>query len=498
MVDKENLPLRNHQKTILAVLALWSLSCLAAEPELPAGLGTLSSPTESGSEPSLPAGIGGSDGDEPPMPDGLDRDFDDTENIDGGDAWALVDGDENAAGIADISGFWELRLGSRLDDAPNQRDLSLGEMRLELEKDWQWQGFTAKVTADVLYDDVEPSQRNDLEIGAGWLDLREAWVQHRFGSNVDVKAGRQILTWGVGDLVFINDLFPKDWNSFLAGRDEQYLKAPSDALRLGFYNDIININLIYTPRFDADRYIDGRRLSFFSPLEGEVVGNNNILQVDKPDHSGSDAEWVLRLYRQIASYEVALYSYKGFWKSPGGFNPNNGLAIFPQLQVLGVSARGTLGVGIVSLEAGYYHSKDDDNGDNPFINNDEFRALAGYEWEWAKDTTINVQYYLEALQDYGAYRATLLPGQAPREEYRQLFTLRVTRLAMNQNLSLGLFVFYSPSDDDAYLRPKAHYKINDNWAVEGGMNIFTGREKHSFFGQFEDNTNIYGGVRYSF
>ncbi|MFW6031595.1 MAG: hypothetical protein ACOC9T_03300, partial [Myxococcota bacterium] len=32
---------------------------------------------------------------------------------------------------------------------------------------------------------------------------------------------------GTGDLVFLNDLFPKDWRSFLLGRDLDYLKAPS-------------------------------------------------------------------------------------------------------------------------------------------------------------------------------------------------------------------------------------------------------------------------------
>jgi hypothetical protein len=69
---------------------------------------------------------------------------------------------------------------------------------------------------------------------------------------------------------------------------------------------------------------------------------------------------------------------------------------------------------------------------------------------------------------------------------------------MNQNLTLSLFTFYSPSDEDAYLRPKIQYKIDDHWSAEIGGNIFVGEEDHTFFGQFEKNTNVYGGVRYSF
>ena len=69
---------------------------------------------------------------------------------------------------------------------------------------------------------------------------------------------------------------------------------------------------------------------------------------------------------------------------------------------------------------------------------------------------------------------------------------------MNQNLTLSLFAFYSPSDHDAYLRPKIKYRIDDHWSAEAGGNIFVGENEHTFFGQFEKNTNLYIGVRYSF
>ena len=460
-----------------------------AQPQLPAGLKPQG--TQTGG-PRLPSGLDQG----PKLPSGLpgaDGEFEDWPEAD--DSWASAeDGGEGDA----VGGFWELRLGQRHGDAADQRDASLGEMRLELEKDWRWQGGGAKVTTDLVYDWIEDSRHLDLETGAGWLDLREAWVEHRLGSALDIKAGRQILTWGVGDLLFINDLFPKDWNSFLAGRDEQFLKAPSDAIRLGWYGETLNLNLVYTPRFDADRYIDGRRLSYFSPLAGTVVGGNQVLAAEAPRDIWGDDEWAARLYRRLGSYEVAVYGYSGFWKSPGGFDPLSGSAVFPRLRVVGASARGPLGPGIVSLELGRYHSADDSDGSNPLVNNSESRALAGYEWELMTDTTLGLQYYVEVLGNYSGYRATLPQGHSPRDRYRQLLTLRLTRLAMGQNLTASLFLFYSPTDNDAYARPKVNYKITDNWAVAGGMNLFAGRRDHTFFGQFEDNANVYVGARYSF
>jgi len=459
----------------LALTSLLLTTSVQAEPSLPGGLGQPSQ------QPALPEEM--SQGDWPT--DDADWDFDENP-------------EDPSTTQAGLTGFVELRSGQRLTHNKHQRDTSLGELRLELAREWQYQQGSAKLTANLIHDEVEDNHRIKLETGQGWLDLREAWWQHRLGEQVEIKAGRQILTWGVGDLVFINDLFPKDWNSFLAGRDEQFLKSPSDAIKLGFYAKLINLNLVYTPRFDSDRFIDGRRLSYFSPLSGQLAGREQLLQTNKPQQTGSDDELALRLYRNVGSYEVALYGYQGFWKSPGGFDPRSGQAVFPRLRVIGASARGPFGTGILSLEAGYYHSLDDRRGNNPFINNDEFRLLVGYEWELMSNTTVGVQYYLEALQDYDRYRSNLPAGQTPRDEHRQLATVRLTRLAMNQNLTLSLFLFWSPTDQDMYLRPKAHYKVTDNWAVEAGVNWFNGDKPHTFFGQFEDNRNAYLSVRYSF
>lgn len=147
---------------------------------------------------------------------------------------------------------------------------------------------------------------------------------------------------------------------------------------------------------------------------------------------------------------------------------------------------------------GYYDSRDDQNGENPFIPNSQLRYLAGYEQELAKDFTAGVQHYLEQTLQYGAYRLTLPPGMQAADEFRQVITLGLTKRLLYQNLKLSLFTFYSPSDQDVYIRPNVHYKITDHWSAEGGANIFAGRKDHTFFGQFKNNTNVYSGVRWSF
>ncbi len=125
------------------------------------------------------------------------------------------------------------------------------------------------------------------------------------------------------------------------------------------------------------------------------------------------------------------------------------------------------------------------------------RYLAGYSQEVGKDFTAGVQYYVEQMLNFSRYKANLVSGPA-RDEYRGLLTLRLTKLLLNQNLRLSVFTYFSPTDKDVHMRPNVHYKVSDNLAVEAGVNIFFGDYPHTFFGQFEDNTNIYTAVRYSF
>jgi hypothetical protein len=385
-------------------------------------------------------------------------------------------------------GFFETRAGYRTRNDKYEKDMSIMESRFQLDFDSYLDWADVKVKGDVF---------GDMVTEEGDFDLREANIFLRPFNFMDMKIGRQILTWGTGDLIFINDLFPKDWNSFFIGRDNEYLKAPSDAVKVSLFGDWANLDIVYTPKFDPDRYIDGSRLSYWNSQTGSLAGDNAIVHTDKPNRWFRDEEIAARLYKNINNYEAALYGYHGYWKSPAGLNTAMTQAIFPDLDVFGASLRGTVGKGIGNLEAGYYDSAEDSSGHNALINNSEMRYLAGYSQEIGKDLTMGLQYYVEQMLDYNEYLRSLASGPA-RDRYRNLATLRLTKLLMNQDLRLSLFMYYSPTDKDAHLRPNIYYKVNDNLSWETGANVFFGDYPHTFFSQFEDNSNIYAGLRYSF
>jgi len=325
---------------------------------------------------------------------------------------------------------------------------------------------------------------------------REAFVFTRPTDTFDVKLGRQILTWGTGDLVFVNDLFPKDWQSFFIGRDAEYLKAPSDALKVSLFFDLFNLDVVYTPQFDPDRFVTGEYLSYWSGSEGRLVGQDNRLSTEVPDNWWNDSEVDLRAYRNFNSYEFAAYTHQGYWKRPVGQNASE-VYTFPRLQTYGTSVRGQVGKGIGNAEFAFYRSSDDLSGDDPNIRNSELRYLVGYAQEIAKDLNVSGQYYFEHMLDYSSYKEAFT-GTNARDRIRQVITLQVTQLLMGQNLELSTSAYYSPSDDDTYVRPHLKYNYTDDVILEAGANVFFGNDKSTFFAQFRRDTNAYVSVRYNF
>jgi hypothetical protein len=387
------------------------------------------------------------------------------------------------------SGFVEAAYGRRLDAGPNfSTRQALGDLRVRAETEWAGDELLLTFKADALYDDY----LSEFDV-----DARELSVQLSPAEAIDLKLGRQVLTWGTGDLVFLNDLFPKSWVSFFSGRDDEYLKAPSDAVGATWYNDTINLDLVWSPRFEPDDYLTGERFSFFSPLAGEIVAPHPPLAGVEPPGRTGNGELALRLFRTHGSAEYAVYVYRGFFKRPLGVT-DTFLPTFPRLNVLGASLRRPLGKGLFNAEFAIHDSRSDRDGSDPLVPNSQVRLLAGYEFEARARLTLGFQYYQERTLDHAELLAASFAPGHETEQTRHLLTNRLTWRSARDSLSLSLFTFYSPSDDDYYLRPGVSYRKSDQLLFSAGANLFGGAEIHTFFGQLEDNSNAWVRLRFSY
>ncbi len=391
----------------------------------------------------------------------------------------------------EIQGFLDSRHGVRLQqDSAQSKDFILSETRLQFQIEYwkEWAEF--KLKTDFVYDSWQNKFLVNVREGSIFLTPSD-WF--------DLKIGRQILTWGKGDMLFINDLFPKDWQAFFIGRDLEYLKGTSDAAKLTIYFPWFELNAIFVPKFNPDIFPDGDRLSFYDGFQGIFRGDNNKIQTDIPDDWFSNSEFHWRARKNVKGFDLSLYGYYGYWKSPAGLNLQNGNYIFPKMYAHGASFEGSKFKGILSIEVGHYYSKDDKKGDNFAINNSRFNFLIGHAMDFKKDFKIAFQYYAEIMMQYETMKDNFPMGATPPpKQIHDMVTLRLTKLLNKQRLHLSLFSYYSISDNDAYVRPNISYKLNDNWKIETGANFFFGENNNTFWSQFQKNNNVYAGIRRSF
>jgi hypothetical protein len=176
------------------------------------------------------------------------------------------------------------------------------------------------------------------------------------------------------------------------------------------------------------------------------------------------------------------------------------MPVYPRLHVYGASTRGAIFGGVLWIEGGYFDSRDDKGGDNPYMPNSQAQGLVGFERQVATNLTANLQWQVDYMTGYDKFKAQQEAAGAPfiRDEVRHLLTSRVTRKLWDENLTLSGFVFWSPSDQDVYFRPNAEYKYTDEIAIAVGGNVFAGKYDNTEFGQFQKNDNAYLKVTYGF
>lgn len=387
-----------------------------------------------------------------------------------------------------VQANWSIRTTGARGEALETADFLLGEERLQLELERYSASGTAgfRLKTDFFHDAL--ARRADLEVREAYLDA--------VLDPVGLKLGRQIVTWGVGDLLFINDVFPKDYAAFFSGRPLQYLKVGVDALELGVRSALASGELVLIPSFEPDRMPAPDRFVLFDPFGG-------LPRVEeRPELRLSNAAVAFRLYGRLLGADVAAYLYRGFHGAPaprpeGEPEPERVALRFPRLNVYGASLQRAGLAGVVSAEVGYYDSREDPDGSDPWVPNSELRVLLGYQKQLWRESQLGVQYYAEWMQDHGAYRARLGPETQPRDEVRHVATLRYTQQLAYQTWQLSVFVFLGLSEADYLAIPEVRRKLTDDLWLALGANVFGGG-REDLFGALDANDNVYVTARYGF
>lgn len=323
-------------------------------------------------------------------------------------------------------------------------------------------------------------------------ELRELYVDYT-ANHWDMRVGRQVVTWGLGDLVFVNDVWAKDHEAMFSGRPMEYLKRGVDAVKLGAYPEFANFELIVSPTFRESRIPDARRFHLYDPMPAVTARNTT-----KP----GQGDVGLRIYRDVGGWDAAVYLYRGFQRTPSmrpdSMTAPTRIAYFhPPLSVYGVSASGRVGEGVFGLEAARYDSRQDRSGNDFAVPNSQTRLLASYQMQPMEDVSLGFQYYVEHMHQYDAYRAALPAGFPVDRRWSNTVTARWTQFFLHQTLRLSIYASYNNGNGDRFVNPELRYGFTDKIWGAVGANLYGGKP-FGQFGQLERDDNVYLQMRYEF
>lgn len=319
-----------------------------------------------------------------------------------------------------------------------------GEFRLE--KD----GGGLFVSANLVY--------NALLKDLSGFQLREAYA-YWGDSQWDIRAGKQIISWGVADGLRVTDLIsPMDYSEFLA-QDYDDIRVPVGALRVRYLHDAWSLEAVAVPVAEFFKLpTDAANPWSVGPLPPEV----------RPDASLKNMEYGARFNCSLSGVDFSLVALRSWSK-------------MPELQVdhIGYHRVNVVG-GDVSVPFGNFVFRGEVADNIDAGGEHQGNALAGLDWYPGGDWSLSAQFN----QTFGAGEET------------SLATLRISKALLNNTLTLSTFAYADVKDLGVFNRLSADWAATDQIHVLLGYDFFYA--DGGMFLSYAHNSEVWLKLKYSF
>ena len=321
--------------------------------------------------------------------------------------------------------------------------------------------------------------------------LREAYFDYA-GKYLEVKAGRQIVTWGVADGLRITDLIsPMDYTEFMAN-DYDDIRVPVNAINLKYPGESFSAELVFVPVPEYFVMPSGEDNPWSMPVpEGVSMDLSGT-----PEKHIKNSEVGTRLRFFLENLDFSLTALRTFNKSPvtiADYDPETKSVviqgIYKPMYVLGGDFSIPVSEFVVRGEmAGYFGEPIALNDSRRYRLRKTFNALLGLDWYAGDNWTFMVQYMHKVIMDYRK--------ELGMEQNTSMVTARISKEVLNNTLKLSVYGMYDIDNVSFYIRPAADYLLNDQITLSLGADILGGRR--GTFKTYEDNTQIWVKGKYFF
>ena len=319
--------------------------------------------------------------------------------------------------------------------------------------------------------------------------LREAYFDYA-GKYLEVKAGRQIVTWGVADGLRITDLIsPMDYTEFMAN-DYDDIRVPVNAINLKYPGESFSAELVFVPVPEYFVMPSGEDNPWSMPVpEGVSMDLSGT-----PEKHIKNSEVGTRLRFFLENLDFSLTALRTFNKSPvtiADYETKSVViqGIYKPMYVLGGDFSIPVSEFVVRGEmAGYFGEPIALNDSRRYRLRKTFNALLGLDWYAGDNWTFMVQYMHKVIMDYRK--------ELGMDQNTSMVTARISKEVLNNTLKLSVYGMYDIDNVSFYIRPAADYLLNDQITLSLGADILGGRR--GTFKTYEDNTQIWVKGKYFF
>lgn len=297
------------------------------------------------------------------------------------------------------------------------------------------------------------------------FQLREAYAYYS-DDHWDVRAGRQIITWGVADALRLTDIIsPMDYTEFLA-QDYDDIRIPVGALRLRYSREKWCFEAVAIPVS-----------SFFElPTDDKNPWSVGPLPIgDEPNRRLSNMEYGGRLSFFLSGIDFSFSALHTWNKMPVFCD---GIGQYRRMTMLGADVSVSVGKFVLRGEVAEYLDEAQTFGRAASTN-----ALLGIDWYAGNDWSLSAQY----SHKYIASGDNRNSGLA---------TFRISKDLLHNTLALQSFAYVDVTNGGVYNRLSADYAINDQLHATIGYDFF--HADRGMFTVYKKNSELFFKLKYSF
>ena len=344
-----------------------------------------------------------------------------------------------------------------------------------------------------LTDYYPKAVRNDQRFEA---TIREAYADFSAGS-LDFRLGRQHIVWGeMTGLFFADVVSAKDLRQSVLP-DFDMIRIPQWAARAEYFSGDFHAEGVWIPSMSYDDI--GKPGAEFYPFKPPAItGFQTIIAKEKKPTGLNDAGYGARLSWLKDGWDVSSFYYTANDASASFSRQiSSGIITYQpdhkRIHQLGATLGKDLGPMVLKAEAVYTRDKlfntlDPIDADG-LVKQNTLDYIVGLEWSFPQETRFNAQIFQRWFTNHNA---SIVP-----DKFESGISLLLSTQALHPRIEPELLLISSLNRADWLAQFKLTWKMDGNWRLATGVDIFQGHN-NGLFGTYDKNDRVYTEARYSF